>query len=93
MKEKTKSRLKTFIAIAFIVYFLYAIISQQPRLDDLSAQLNKLQKEMEEEEIIKKELEYHLSIIDTDEYIEYVARERLGYVKANDLVFISSKEK
>jgi len=35
MKSRTKRRLFTLISFAFIVYFIYIIFSQQPRIDML----------------------------------------------------------
>ena len=90
MKSKTKKRLFTLISIAFIAYFIYIIFSQQPRIDMLIVEKQRVQEKIKEQDAIYEQLLYYQSIAGTDEYIEIMAKLRLGYVKPNDLIFIST---
>ncbi|HPJ75963.1 MAG: septum formation initiator family protein [Clostridia bacterium] len=88
MKSNIRKRLITLISIAFIIYFIYVIFSQQPRIDMLMAEKQEVQEKIEEQDLIYNQLQYYFEIAGTDEYIELIARSRLGYVKPNDIVFI-----
>jgi hypothetical protein len=43
MKSKTKKRLFTLISFVFIAYFIYIIFSQQPRIDMLIVEKQRVQ--------------------------------------------------
>lgn len=90
MKSNTRKRLITLISISFIIYFILIIFSQQPRIDSLMVEKQKIQEKIREEQVLHEQLQYYLSIIGTDEYVEMMARQRLGYVKPNDIVFIDT---
>ncbi len=92
MKSRFSKRLFTLISLAFIVYFIYIIFSQQPRIDMLILEKQRVEEKIREQDAIHEQLLYYQSIAGTDEYIEMMARLRLGYVKPNDLVFINAKE-
>ena len=90
MKSRTKRRLFTLISFAFIVCFIYIIFSQQPRIDMLMTKKLRVEEKIKEQDAIHEQLIYYQSIAGTDRYIEMMARIRLGYVKADDLIFIDA---
>ncbi|MBP7344220.1 MAG: hypothetical protein KA982_05800 [Clostridia bacterium] len=90
MKSKTRKRLFTLISFAFIAYFIYIIFSQQPRIDMLMVEKQRVEEKIREQDVKYQQLLYYQSIAGTDEYFEMMARIKLGYVKPNDLVFIDA---
>ncbi|MFA7673344.1 MAG: septum formation initiator family protein [Clostridia bacterium] len=92
MKQKFRKYLLRVISMTFIVYVIYILLVQQPRIDNLLKEKAVAEKAVAEQEQLTEELNHLISIADTDEYIEKMARERLGYVKPNDLVFIDTKD-
>ncbi len=84
-----------FIAVLLIsFYVIYTLVSQQIKLkqrQDITTQYKeKINDAKLENEQLNKELENSKS----DEYLEKMAREKLGLVKANDRVFVDvTKEK
>ena len=80
--------LKRFLILGLAVYICISLISQQFSL----FRQGKLEKELvdqtAEAKKISKELEDEKQLVGTDEYIERVARERLGFTKKNEKVFV-----
>jgi len=92
MKQKFRKHLLRVISMTFIAYVVYILLIQQPLIDNLLLEKAAAEHAVAEQEQLTEELNYLISIADTDEYIEKIARERLGYVKPNDLVFIDTKD-
>ena len=70
-----------------VVYCVITILTQQAQLneqkkisDDLAAQEEELQKKVES-------LENELAYMDSDEYVERTARDRLGMIKDGEIIF------
>ena len=57
------------------------IIRNKERIDDLKGQVQSHQEKLDDLEKLSEK-------VDTDEYIEKVAREQLGLVKENEIIFI-----
>lgn len=92
MKQKFRKHLLRVISMTFIAYVIYILLVQQPLIDNLLLEKAVAEQAVAEQELLTEELNHLISIADTDEYIEKMARERLGYVKPNDLVFIDTKD-
>ncbi len=88
MNRKKGSKWGLLILIAFIVYFLFIIVEQQKILDIKEEAMKNIQEKVEEEIEINEDLKRQKEILDTDEYIEKVAREKLGMVKPGEKIFI-----
>lgn len=92
-KKKTIT-LKTFVLRCLFVgvlgYFAFVFITQQFDLSRLREQADKLDGQIAEEQRQAKENESLKEIVGTDEYTEDVARERLGFMKPGERVFIVS---
>ena len=80
--------LKKLLIIAFIVYFVYTIISQQRTLNSYSQQKAEVNTDIEEAQDENNELKDMQDNINSDEYIEQIARERLGMYYPNERVYI-----
>ncbi|HHY24841.1 MAG TPA: septum formation initiator family protein [Clostridiaceae bacterium] len=88
MNREKSPRWGLLILIAFMLYFLFIIVDQQKILDSKEEAMKNIQAKVEEEIVINEELKRQKEILDTDEYIEKVAREKLGMVKPGEKIFI-----
>ena len=77
-----------FISILFIIYFLHLLYNQNKVKADLEKDINTYTQEIDELNADIKILEKDYERKDSLEYIEKIAREKLGMVKANELVVI-----
>jgi len=80
--------LKRLLLIVLAVYICISLISQQFKLTSLGSAEKELDAEFSVEEKRKKELDDEKALLGTDEYYERAARERLGFTKKNEKVFI-----
>lgn len=80
------------IAIAFVVYFAYTMFDQQLQINKYNSQIEMYENDIENK---NKLVEYYSSQktnISSDEYIEKVARDTLGYVKPYEKIFIDANK-
>lgn len=89
LKKKMLSRL---LYVGAIILFIVQGVCQQPIIDANKAQIAKLEQEIEYEKQRAKEVDFWAQRVDTDEYIEKVARTKLGYVKSNEKIFIDASK-
>lgn len=87
-KFKRPFKAKGIVIILLIVYLLYTLTAQhmiirrtQVKEKQIQAQIEQIS---EENDRLKEELERTQS----DEYIEKVARERLGLIKSGEIMFV-----
>ena len=79
---------KKILIICFITYFIYTIISQQKTLNSYAKEQERYNQDIqvaEEEQTELKEMKQNLN---SDEYIEQIAREKLGMYYPNEKVYI-----
>lgn len=92
IKKKNKNRtIYRVLGILFIFAFSVMIINgilKQPQISENKAQIAELEKQIEYEKTRIAEVEDLKTKVDTDEYIEKVAREKLGMVKRDELIFM-----
>ena len=81
--------------VCFIASLIMVIqgIAVQPEINANSEEIEILKAEIEVEKEKKAEVERMSQNSDSDEYIEKVARDRLGMVKKDEIVFIDVSEK
>lgn len=87
MKKKKKSRFGFVLLLVVFIYFAYIFAGQQETLFNKAAELDRIQSKKAEEEKMNEKLTEEQKQIDSDEYIEKVAREKLGMVKKGERVF------
>ena len=86
-KRNKKIAIPTIVVSLVIAFLLIKGVMLQPeinqnkeKIDNLNGQITKQQQKLDElDELAEK--------VDTDEYIEKVAREKLGLVKENEIIF------
>ena len=89
MKNIKKSNIyKRLFVLAFIIYFVYTLLMQQKTLNSYAAEQAKYNEDIEVAEDEQNELQEMKNNINSDEYIEQIAREKLGMYYPNERVYI-----
>lgn len=89
------SGIKGIGVICFVVSLIMVIHGMvlQPKINKNKAEIAVLEAEIEEINEKKAEVDRLSTEADSDEYIEKIARDRLGMVKKDEVVFIDVSEK
>ncbi|HZJ56707.1 MAG TPA: septum formation initiator family protein [Clostridia bacterium] len=91
MKKKRyvlKPRLKIFLALLAIGYFGFNLLKQEIKINEQDDRILDLREKIVQAEDTNAELERLIQFTESEEYIEKVARERLGWVKKGEIIFI-----
>lgn len=83
-----KISIPTLVVSVVIAFFLIKGIMLQPEITRNKEEIDSLNTQIAEQQEKLKELEQLAEKVDTDEYIEKVAREKLGLIKENEIIFI-----
>jgi cell division protein DivIC len=75
-----------FIFVAFVAAYVGTSYMTYAKLD---TQKNEVQAQIDQEAADTVLLKSELEMYQTDAYIEKVAREKLGYLKSNEVVYIN----
>lgn len=86
--KKKGSTFGIFILLAIFIYLSYIFFNQQKLLYAKNLELNKIESKIGEEEKLNEELDMEKEMIQSDEYIEKVAREKLGMVKKDERIYM-----
>ena len=84
---KLKPYIKWLIFAAVVIYSVVMIIVQQKEIKKQTELLDELISTEEQLTDRIEALEGEISYMQTDEYIERTARERLGMIKENEIIF------
>lgn len=96
--KKRKSQSKTaMVSITFVVGILFLgmmgkSMNLQNQLFSYDSQISDLDRQIEEEEGRTTEIDDLKEYMETDGYVEETAREKLGLVKENEIVFKEGEE-
>ncbi len=85
---KKKLKINRFIIIAVIIYFICTIISQQQTLNSYEKEATVYESQINKAEEETAELKDIKNNINSTEYIENIAREKLGMYLPNERVYI-----
>lgn len=91
MKKRGNLLIKLAACAGFLLA-MYAIVSQQLQTNRLQEQLRELAAEVEAYADENDELAYQLSIAGTEEFYLRIAREKLGYHRYGETVFINDQK-
>ena len=75
-----------------MVYIAYSIVVQQLEIRDRKMMLEAVQQQCQQQSEENKEVERLLAMSDDKDYIERIARERLGYAYPDEKVYIDSSK-
>lgn len=85
---KNKSLLKKILFIGIIIYVVYTFFSQQKMLNAYKEDQKRYSEQIAEAEELQEELKTTKENINSKEYIEEVAREKLDMYLPNERVYI-----
>ncbi|MDP4183316.1 MAG: septum formation initiator family protein [Bacillota bacterium] len=88
MNKKRKTGFWYIVAALILVYAGYMTFNLKGTLDIKKTEYNDIQNKESQEKKLKVELEKQKKMINSDEYMEKMAREKLGMVKKNEKVYI-----
>lgn len=91
-KRRIKLRFKLLILLACAVYALFVYFNQDAVLGELNKEKNELQEQYAKNNIEYAELQNELNYMNSDAYVEKTAREKLGWVKENELKFVEENK-
>ncbi|MBR5586343.1 MAG: septum formation initiator family protein [Clostridia bacterium] len=83
---------KLIVAVFLIVYVAVTVYSQSGTIRESKRILDNYNENIEKQEEIAREIEAEKAQIGTDEYIEKVAREKLGMCKEDEKIFVDGKD-
>ncbi len=87
MRKRKKSKLGLVVLMVIFIYFAYTAAGQQKILYMKDADLKKVQSKIDEETEENQKLKEEQKALDSDEYVEKIAREKLGMVKTGERVY------
>ena len=92
VKKKTRVQLSHVVAIAFVMYFSYTFFDQQLKINRYNSQIEMYNQEIEAKQNLVEYYNTQNDNITSDEYIESVARERLGLVKPYETIYVDANK-
>ena len=93
MKNKKNSNLvKKSLILIFAIYFIYTLIAQQKTLNSYAREKERYNEQIEVAEDEQEELQEMKENINSDEYIEQIAREKLDMYYPNERVYIDTEK-
>lgn len=87
-KINLKKLYKRLLILVFMVYVMYTFVMQQQTLNAYKAEENKYQQEIEKAQTEQEKLIATKQNINSNEYIEQIAREKLDMYLPNERVYI-----
>ena len=91
MRKKRHINLVMLVLMTgLFVYFLVTFVKQQNEISLIQFEMNSVEQKIEKEREIQEELLDLVNQADTDEFIEKIAREKLGMVKDGERLYIDS---
>ena len=93
MKKKSKMKIVvgTFLII-FNLFTIFFVFKNSMEAKQISLEITKVEKLIEQENEEKLELKKEESYYKSDEYIEKIAREKLGLIKPEEILIINDSK-
>ena len=91
-QDKIAMILITIVVIVLTIVVGYRVYNLKVQLNENKEKIESLNKEYAEEEKRKKEIAEYQEYTQTDEFVEDVAREKLGLVYDDEIVFIKEED-
>ncbi len=80
------------VAAMFVLYFIYTMIWQQVVISKKGKEIEALEEKIAAAEQQTEKLEEELDNLNDPEYLEKIAREKLGLVRPNERVFVDANQ-
>ena len=88
--KKTRKLYRNIIILALSIYVIFTLISQQKTLNQYAENSKQLAKQIEEQKEYKDELNQQKDDVDSLEFIEETAREKLDMYYPNERVYVDT---
>lgn len=85
-----KVSLKKIVAFVAVCFVAVMFVNQFSRINYYNGQIKELEGKIAEQEALNGELSARQDIYSSKEYVEQIARDTLGLVRANEKVYIDS---
>lgn len=87
MSKGKKPKLGLIVTAVIAGYFIYNIAGQESLLDKKQNEKKRIEASIEEQKQLNEDLKKQKEEVNSDQYIERIAREKLGMVKPGEKVF------
>ena len=89
---RNKKILKVIIILIVLSYFIYVIIKQQTTLNSYQTEQDYVSSQIQDQQEYKNELADMEANINSDEYIEQIARDKLDMYLPNERVYVDANK-
>ena len=89
---RNKKILKIIIILIVLSYFIYILINQQKTLNSYKSEQDYVSSQIQDQQEYKNELADIEANINSDEYIEQIARDKLGMYFPNERVYVDANK-
>lgn len=89
---RNKKILKVIIILIVLSYFIYVLIKQQTTLNSYQTEQDYVSSQIQEQQEYKNELADMEANINSDEYIEQIARDKLDMYLPNERVYVDANK-
>lgn len=76
--------------MSVFIYMGYVFYTQQVKINKLDADITLCERKIQEQYLESEKLTNTIASMSDDEYMEEVARERLGYVMPTEIIFMDA---
>lgn len=90
--KKKKIKMIHIVMLVFSFYFVYTLVDQQIQINKYNSQIEMYRADIKSKTELTDYYNNQKGSIQTDEYIENVARESLGYVKPYEKIFVDANK-
>jgi len=90
MSKIAKKLLKTIAITGVLMYACLIMLKQEIAFERYEEEIEKYVRLIEEENLKNEQLTYTKTQISSKEYVEEIAREKLGLVMPNEIVFVDA---
>lgn len=89
-KRRIKSKSKIILALTLCVfsYFTWTFVGQEQIIREKQSQIASINQKIDDEKSKNADLKKQKELVNSSEYIEKVAREKLGMVKPGEKIFV-----
>ncbi len=88
--QKKNINIIHIISVLFCIYFVYTMFDQQIKINNYNSQIEMYEKDIETKNNLVEYYSKQSQNTQSDEYIESVAREKLGYIKPYEKIFVDA---
>lgn len=91
-KRRITLKFKLLILLACLVYAGVLFVDQSTLLSSLDKEKAALQEQFDQQALVNSELQNEAQFTNSDAYIEKAAREKLGWVKKDEIKFVEENK-